>query len=304
MMEKEQIPFNEAFEKAIMPRIVEDCTEAGKNEAETKEVIRKLKHEFEKMFLMESQEKADIDNFLNQTSTLTGFEQIGSSKNPAAAAQQKIEDITKKNPKMKWVFGGISAYIVKWANDLAKDNGGKDTWLGTSLKKLAELLGGGKKKEKNPNTPAHAATATAPTAPAAQAETGTETAAEQLNEKQKQYIDVFKERGLTLDSETIDEDIKKLNKKTPGIVIKDALEAAMAKKGGRLNEVVKAVKEVLPNETFAWRLTDLSVQSTATGEVAQLINNKIEKNPDAIRKFLNELADSSNKKEVIDRYKA
>ncbi len=332
MMEKEQISFNEAFEKAIMPRIVEDCTEAGKNEAETKEAVQKLKIEFQKMFLMESQEKADIDKFLDQASTLTGFEKIDDAK----AALGPMGAFMEKNGGVSQWKTGLSQ-LVEW---LRKD--GKDSMMASAICFLFKIESKDEKmfrimeeterlaKEKKwdearkkvaefqklypKNTwpvnqlvlikKGESETPSAATAAAATETTGTP--AEQLSEKQTKFVAMFKPYGLTLDPNSIEAGLEKLDK---GGVKKEniptLLSETMTDETGKLKKVTDKVKEALDGKDFTWNLADLLIESiepdyiTKVTEVIGEIGNK----PAEIRNFLSKIEDETDTEVAIADYK-
>lgn len=297
------IDFDRAFQSVLLPRIVKDCEEAKKTKAQTQEIVQILRPQLENFLLMESVEKKNIDSFLNESSTLTGFEAIGKAEDPSKAAQEKVESIVKKNPKMKWVFGGISAYLLKWAKDLAKENKGEDTWLGKNLKKLANWLGGGKKEEKKEETPE-----TATAAAKKESEKKSEETPEKLTDEEQKLVNLFKAEGyeLTLDPKSIKEGLAKLEKggtKKEGIT--ELLVKTMTDKTGKLKMVSDKIKIELKGKPFTWNLADLLVESVKPKQMANIteVIGRIGDNPTEIRTFLNEIADEPDTKKVLDQPK-
>lgn len=231
-----------------------------------------VKQKLESAILSQTAEGRKFDRFAKQKG-LAGAKKLSKQPKAVKELKAKVEQALGKGTFKTLVVSLFGFFGLKLDKGLGKV--------------FAKLLGIGKKKKK-PEKPQATASRTPAQTPAQKE------AAKKAAEKQKKYVDMFKAKGLTLRTPEITMDLENLGKK--GIKEADIsalLDTAM-KAGGNLDQVLKAIKEAVPNKTFELRLADLFYQhKSMTPEKLKRVvaaikdkDSKVPKNLTAIRTFL------------------
>jgi len=215
----------------LRPSFDADMEELGITDAAKKEELwQQVRHEVESNQLENSEELRNVDAFINNSQNLPELKKIIESTDPKAKADQWLKSLSEKIPGWGLISGGIAGYLISWAEDSKKD--GKDSFLGSQLRKLASWLGGEKEKAPEPNE--------------------AETLVKNLSEK-------FKAKGVVLESASLASGMQDMLKNDKAEALGKLADDALAP-AGKLTKLLEALNIHRTEKPLELRITDLRFQ--------------------------------------------